>query len=99
MARPPGVAVDGQRYVSMRVDLFFPPFDYSVLIPELGVPLLTAVLRRAGHQVRQTDLNQEFLQGHLGRLESYLPLLKTRDGDGLGGAPLRHEGRQTLLED
>lgn len=60
----------------MRIDLFFPPFDYSVLIPELGVPMLTAASKKAGHEVRQLDLNQEFIRSHLGELRTYAPLLE-----------------------
>ncbi|MBN1772432.1 MAG: hypothetical protein JXB32_14275 [Deltaproteobacteria bacterium] len=52
----------------MQIDLVFPPFDYSVLVPEVGLPVLTANLRRGGFEVRQADWNVEFLVRELGRL-------------------------------
>ncbi|MBW2263489.1 MAG: radical SAM protein [Deltaproteobacteria bacterium] len=55
----------------MLIDLVFPPFDDSVLIPEIGVPVLTANLARSGHHVRQADLNVEFIRRHLSSLGSY----------------------------
>lgn len=82
----------------MQLDLFFPPFDYSVLIPELGVPLLTAVARKAGHRVRQADLNQEFLQTHLGDLRSYEPLLARRQPPWPTDAAAITNDRRALLE-
>ncbi|NMC71313.1 MAG: radical SAM protein [Myxococcales bacterium] len=59
----------------MRIDLIFPPFDYSVLMPELGIPLLTANLRRAGFEVRQADWNIEFIVRELGRLSTLTRLV------------------------
>ena len=60
----------------MRIDLVFPPFDYSVLMPELGIPLLAANLRRAGFAVRQADWNIEFVVNELGRLSSLARLVE-----------------------
>lgn len=60
----------------MQVDLAFPPFDYSLVVPEIGVPLLTANLRRAKQQVRQTDLNMEFIVDELGSLKTYARLFE-----------------------
>lgn len=60
----------------MRIDLVFPPFDYSVLMPELGIPLLAANLRRAGFEVRQADWNIEFVVRELGCLSSLARLVE-----------------------
>ena len=43
----------------MKVVLLFPPLAEPSL-PYLSLPSLTAVLRRAGHEVIQRDLNLEF---------------------------------------
>lgn len=64
----------------MRIALVFPPFDPSVLIPEIGVPILAAALRSAGHDVSQGDWNQEFLHGYLGRLDAFAGPLAAMDG-------------------
>ncbi|MCX8128706.1 MAG: B12-binding domain-containing radical SAM protein [Clostridia bacterium] len=42
----------------MKVMLVFPP-QYDVTMPPLGLPCLAAVLRKAGHEVIQKDLNIE----------------------------------------
>lgn len=60
----------------MQIDLVFPPFDYSVLIPEIGVPVLKANLERAGHEVRQADLNVELISGILSGPEAHVGLLE-----------------------
>jgi hypothetical protein len=81
----------------MLLDLLFPPFDTSVLMPELGIPQLTANLRRAGHQVRQADLNIEFIVDHLGDLASYAPLF--RGDERSAGVPQDRDGFLRYLSD
>ncbi len=65
----------------MNISLVFPPqFDPSV--PHLALPCLTAVLRRAGHQVTQRDVNLELYDTVLNRdiiLESITKIIDHRD--------------------
>ncbi|HEX3046573.1 MAG TPA: B12-binding domain-containing radical SAM protein, partial [Bacillota bacterium] len=42
----------------MKVTLIFPP-QFEPTIPHAALPCLTAVLRAAGHEVIQKDLNVE----------------------------------------
>src|SRR5205809_7863431 len=53
--RPPAEGSSGRK---MKVMLIFPP-DWYPSEPYLSLPSLTAVLRAAGHQVVQKDVNLE----------------------------------------
>ncbi len=62
------------------VDIVFPPFDYSILIPEIGVPILTANLKKAGFSVEQADFNIEFINDYMATPSSYSPLTMMMEG-------------------
>ncbi|OGR59052.1 MAG: hypothetical protein A2X36_16780 [Elusimicrobia bacterium GWA2_69_24] len=47
--------------------LVFPPLNILVTHPELGIPQLTANLRKHGRTVAQADANMEFMYRHLCR--------------------------------